>query len=98
MQIENSNVQSLPKVCLLVIFCCVVFFSCQTEAEEYKTQTVCHKLIKKQVVNTPINQLGAFEETYIFMYEDYSIEEVNLKEYMKCDTGNRYCWSVSVLK
>jgi hypothetical protein len=72
----------------------VVFMSCQDEkvVEQRNTEKVCKVLKAKHSENVSTNYRGDFEVVHYFLYEDKTLEEVSLKEFMMFDVSDTICW------
>ncbi len=81
---------------LLLLLPLVLLFSCEPSVEPNKlpavTRRVCKVLKAKHLEHRSTNYRGDFEVMHYFLYEDGTLEEVNLRDYMSFNSGDTLCW------
>ena len=74
----------------------VFFISCESEAksnQQTNTVRVCKVLKSKHSENRSTNYMGDFEVVHYFLYEDGTLEEVSVKEFMSFNVSDTVCWN-----
>lgn len=70
----------------------IVFMSCQNKKVIKHTEEVCKVLKAKHSENRSTNYRGDFEVVHYFLYQDETLEEVSLKDFMICNVSDTICW------
>ena len=69
----------------------VVFVSC--ENQQTNTVRVCKVLKSKHSENRSTNYRGDFEVVHYFLYEDGTLDEVSVKDFMSFNVSDTVCWN-----